>query len=183
MHTVIARRSRSKFTVIANKVKQSRIFSKKLIYYRFSGEVAEWSKAVDSKSAGRREVSRGFESHPLRHESYIVFRISWKDLKRIIPWGFEANPNVSSGRKVSIANGSEGGRLRRVTARWIKSAWVVTGARRWAPWAERRGRRNPSLSAMNRISYCVCRISQEKKQRDKNVGFEAEPVSLVFTSN
>ena len=27
--------------------------------------------------------------------------------------GFEANPNASSGRKVSIANGSEGGRLRR----------------------------------------------------------------------
>ncbi len=57
--------------------KQSRIFSKKLICYRLIGEVAEWPKAVDSKSAGRREVSRGFESHPLRHESYIVARISY----------------------------------------------------------------------------------------------------------
>jgi len=31
----------------------------------------------------------------------------------LISVGFEANPNASSGRKVSIANGSEGGRLRR----------------------------------------------------------------------
>ena len=31
-----------------------------------------------------------------------------------------------------------------------------------------------TASAMNRISYFVCRISREKKQREKNVGFEAE---------
>ena len=28
---------------------------------------------------------------------------------------------------------------------------------------------------MNRISYFVCRISREKEQREKNVGFEADP--------
>ncbi len=30
--------------------------------------------------------------------------------------GFEANPNASRGRKVSTANGSEGGRVRRIVA-------------------------------------------------------------------
>ena len=31
-----------------------------------------------------------------------------------------------------------------------------------------------TASATNRISYFVCRISREKKQREKNVGLEAE---------
>lgn len=29
------------------------------------------------------------------------------------------------------------------------------------------GGSNPPISTMNRISYCVCRISQEKKQRER----------------
>ncbi len=47
----------------------------------------------------------------VRHE--FVSHESQEDLKRTISGGFEADPNASVGGRMSEANDSEGGRLRR----------------------------------------------------------------------
>jgi len=73
------------------------------------------------------------------------------------PLGLEAESSASGGWKMSAANDSETGRLRRVAVRRGRSAWVATGARRWAPWVKRRGRRSPSPSASTTNFNSTCR--------------------------
>ncbi len=47
---------------------------------------------------------------PRTRISLFVSRESQEDLKRTIPLGFEADPNASSGGRMSGMNGSEDGR-------------------------------------------------------------------------
>jgi len=86
--------------------------------------------------------------------AYIVYRENKKQREK--NKGLEANPNASSGRRVSFTNASESGRLRRRSD-------------------SDGGEGVPVPPPATRISYFVCRISPEKRQREKNVGLEANP--------